>query len=125
MMKGFLKKNALPLLSLLISIATLLLFWCRLELFTWDSFGATAAVMGVIVTFLVGFQIWAVIDTSRFKAEQKEVEETLQKVVYQELINQSILLDIFYNIKSSEPIKDLKNKELQYIEERIRKATII
>lgn len=81
--------------------------------------------MGVIVTFLVGFQIWAVIDTSRFKAEQKEVEETLQKVVYQELINQSILLDIFYNIKSSEPIKDLKNKELQYIEERIRKVTII
>ena len=78
---------------------------------------------------MVGFQIWAVIDTSRFKAEikaeQKEVEETLQKVVYQELINQSILLDIFYNIKSSEPIKDLKNKELQYIEERIRKATII
>lgn len=192
-MKDFLKKNILPLLSLLISIATLLLFWCRLEPFTWDSFGATTAVMGVIVTFLVGFQIWAVIDTSRFKAEikaeQKEMEETLQKVVYQELINQfiinfefsmvynemgrslfsylkfalqtvqlgvmckqidkcnsmidtiievidkntveftdkqhSILLDIFYNIKSSEPIKDLKNKELQYIEERIRKATII
>jgi hypothetical protein len=128
-MKDFLKKNILPLLSLLISIATLLLFWCRLEPFTWDSFGATTAVMGVIVTFLVGFQIWAVIDTSRFKseikAEQKEVEETLQKVVYQELINQSILLDIFYNIKSSEPIKDLKNKELQYIEERIRKAIII
>ena len=124
-MKDFLKKNILPLLSLLISVATLLLFWCRLEPFTWDSFGATTAVMGVIVTFLVGFQIWAVIDTSRFKAEQKEVEETLQKVVYQELINQSILLDIFYNIKSSEPIKDLKNKELQYIEERIRKATII
>ena len=87
--------------------------------------GLPPLLWGVIVTFLVGFQIWAVIDTSRFKAEQKEVEETLQKVVYQELINQSILLDIFYNIKSSEPIKDLKNKELQYIEERIRKATII
>lgn len=192
-MKDFLKKNALPLLSLLISMITLLLFWCRFTPFTWDSFGAMATLLGVIVTFLVGFQIWAVIDTSRFKAEikaeQKEMEETLQKVVYQELINQfiinfefsmvynemgrslfpylkfalqtvqlgvmckqidkcnsminamiemidkntveftdkqhSILLDIFYNIKSSEPIKDLKNKELQYIEERIRKATII
>ena len=192
-MKDFLKKNALPLLSLLISVITLLLFWCRFTPFTWDSFGTMATLLGVIVTFLVGFQIWAVIDTSRFKAEikaeQKEVEETLQKVVYQELINQfiinfefsmvyneigrslfsylkfalqtvqlgvmckqidkcnsmidaiievidkntveftdkqhSILLDIFYNIKSSEPIKDLKNKELQYIEERIRKATII
>lgn len=192
-MKDFLKKNALPLLSLLISVITLLLFWCRFSPFTWDSFGAMATLLGVIVTFLVGFQIWAVIDTSRFKAEikaeQKEMEETLQKVVYQELINQfiinfefsmvynemgrslfsylkfalqtvqlgvmckqidkcnsminamiemidknmveftdkqhSILLDIFYNIKSSDPIKDLKNKELQYIEERIRKATII
>ena len=85
-MKDFLKKNALPLLSLLISVITLLLFWCRFSPFTWDSFGAMATLLGVIVTFLVGFQIWAVIDTSRFKAEikaeQKEMEETLQKVVY-------------------------------------------
>lgn len=82
-MKDFLKKKALPLLSLLISVITLLLFWCRLEPFTWDSFGATTAVMGVIVTFLVGFQIWAVIDTSRFKAEikaeQKEIKSCFEE----------------------------------------------
>ena len=161
--------------------------------FTWDSFGAMAATMGIIVTFLVGFQIWTVIDNKEFKkevkAEQKEVKDTLQSVVYQELINQfvinfefsmvynemgsnlfsylkfalqtiqlgimskqidkcnsvinamievidkntlefrdkqhSILLDIFYNIKDPELIEGLKNKELQYIGDRIRKAIII
>ena len=71
-MKDFLKKNVLPLLSLLISVITLLLFWCRFSPFTWDSFGATTAVMGVIVTFLVGFQIGSVIDTSDLKQKLKQ-----------------------------------------------------
>lgn len=189
----FLKKNWLGLVSLLISVSTLLLFWCRLSPFTWDSFGAMAVTMGIIVTFLVGFQIWTVIDNKEFKkevkAEQKEVKDTLQSVVYQELINQfvinfefsmvynemgcnlfsylkfalqtiqlgimskqidkcnsvinamievidkntlefrdkqhSILLDIFYNIKIPDPTIGLNTKGLEYVGERIRKATII
>lgn len=189
----FLKKNWLGLVSLLISVSTLLLFWCRLSPFTWDSFGAMAVTMRIIVTFLVGFQIWTVIDNKEFKkevkAEQKEVKDTLQSVVYQELINQfvinfefsmvynemgcnlfsylkfalqtiqlgimskqidkcnsvinamievidkntlefrdkqhSILLDIFYNIKIPDPTIGLNTKGLEYVGERIRKATII
>ena len=189
----FLKKNWLGLVSLLISVSTLLLFWCRLSPFTWDSFGAMAVTMGIIVTFLVGFQIWTVIDNKEFKkevkAEQKEVKDTLQSVVYQELINQfvinfefsmvynemgcnlfsylkfalqtiqlgimskqidkcnsvinamievidkntlefrdkqhSILLDTFYNIKIPDPTIGLNTKGLEYVGERIRKATII
>nr|DAS23849.1 MAG TPA: hypothetical protein [Caudoviricetes sp.] len=192
-MKNFLRKNWLGLLAIVISVGTWLSFWLRFSPFTWDSFGAMAATMGIIVTFLVGFQIWTVIDNKEFKkevkAEQKEVKDTLQSVVYQELINQfvinfefsmvynemgrnlfsylkfalqtiqlgimskqidkcnsvinamievidkntlefrdkqhSILLDIFYNIKEPELIEGLKNKELQYIGDRIRKATII
>lgn len=85
-MKDFLKKNALPLLSLLISVITLLLFWCRLEPFTWDSFGATTTVMGVIITFLVGFQISAIIGVRRFEKkiekEQKEIKDTIQTIDY-------------------------------------------
>ena len=193
MVKKFLRKNWLGLLSIVISVGTWLSFWLRFSPFTWDSFGAMAATMGIIVTFLVGFQIWTVIDNKEVKkevkAEQKEVKDTLQSVVYQELINQfvinfefsmvynemgrnlfsylkfalqtiqlgimskqidkcnsvinamvevidkntlefrdkehSILLDIFYNIKEPELIEGLKNKELQYIGDRIRKATII
>lgn len=189
----FLKKNWLGLLAIIISVGTWVSFWLRFSPFTWDSFGAMAATMGIIVTFLVGFQIWTVIDNKEFKkevkAEQKEVKDTLQSVVYQELINQfvinfefsmvynemgsnlfsylkfalqtiqlgimskqidkcnsvinamievidkntlefrdkqhSILLDIFYNIKDPELIEGLKNKELQYIGDRIRKAIII
>jgi len=81
-----LKKNWLGLLSIVISVGTWLSFWLRFSPFTWDSFSVMATTMGVIVTFLVGFQIWTVIDNKEFKkevkAEQKEVKDTLQSVVY-------------------------------------------
>ena len=189
----FLKKNWLGLLSIVISIGTWFSFWLRFSPSTWDSFSVMATTMGVIVTFLVGFQIWTVIDNKEFKkevkAEQKEVKDTLQSVVYQELINQfiinfefsmvyneigrnlspylkfalqtiqlglscnqiekcnlvikgmlevienssveftnrqhSMLLDIFYNIKIPDPTSGLNTKGLEYVGERIRKATII
>lgn len=189
----FLKKNWLGLLSIVISVGTWFSFWLRFSPFTWDSFSAMATLLGVIVTFLVGFQIWTVIDNKEFKkevkAEQKEVKDTLQSVVYQELINQfiinfefsmvyyeigrnlspylkfalqtiqlglscnqiekcnlvikgmlevienssveftnrqhSMLLDIFYNIKIPDPTSGLNTKGLEYVGERIRKATII
>lgn len=192
-MKDFLKKNVLPLMSMLISVVTLLLFWCRFSPFTWDSFGVMATFLGVIVTFLVGFQIWAIIDTKEFKKSIKKeneiINEQLKNVVYQDLMNrfvisfefsmvyhetatnlfaylkfslqaidlgitcneidkcnlvikgmidvveysnmsftdkqQKILLSIFYNFQERALlIKELKNNELQYIEERIRKAII-
>lgn len=192
-MKDFLIKNWLGLVAVVISVVTWLSFWLRFSPFTWDSFGAMATLLGVIVTFLVGFQIWTVIDNKEFKkevkAEQKEVKDTLQSVVYQELINQfiinfefsmvyneigrnlspylkfalqtiqlglscnqiekcnlvikgmlevienssveftnrqhSMLLDIFYNIKIPDPTSGLNTKGLEYVGERIRKATII
>ena len=192
-MKEILKKNWLGLVAIVISVVTWLSFWLRFSPFTWDSFGAMATLLGVIVTFLVGFQIWTVIDNKEFKkevkAEQKEVKDTLQSVVYQELINQfiinfefsmvyyeigrnlspylkfalqtiqlglscnqiekcnlvikgmlevienssveftnrqhSMLLDIFYNIKIPDPTSGLNTKGLEYVGERIRKATII
>ena len=94
-MKDFLIKNWLGLVAVVISVGTWLSFWLRFSPFTWDSFSVMATTMGVIVTFLVGFQIWTVIDNKEFKkevkAEQKEVKDTLQSVVYQELINQFII----------------------------------
>ena len=192
-MKDFLIKNWLGLVAVVISVVTWLSFWLRFSPFTWDSFSVMATTMGVIVTFLVGFQIWTVIDNKEFKkevkAEQKEVKDTLQSVVYQELINQfiinfefsmvyneigrnlspylkfalqtiqlglscnqiekcnlvikgmlevienssveftnrqhSMLLDIFYNIKIPDPTSGLNTKGLEYVGERIRKATNI
>ena len=203
-MKNFLRKNWLGLLAIVISVGTWLSFWLRFSPFTWDSFGAATAVMGVIVGFLTGFQIWAVIDNKEFKKEvkaeqeafrdkveikQKDIESTLQDVIYHELVNQfiinfefsmvyyeigrnlspylkcalqtiqlglscnqiekcnlvikgmlevidnspveftnrqhSMLLDIFYNIKIPDPTSGLNTKGLEYVGERIRKATII
>lgn len=46
----FLKKNWLGLVTVVISVGTWLSFWLRFSPFTWDSFGAMATTMGVIVT---------------------------------------------------------------------------
>lgn len=80
----FLRKNWLGLLSIVISVGTWLSFWLRFSPFTWDSFGAMAATMGIIVTFLVGFQISAIIGVRRFEKkieeEQKEMKNAIQTV---------------------------------------------
>jgi hypothetical protein len=71
--KKFLRKNWLGLLSIVISVGTWLSFWLRFSPFTWDSFGAMAATMGIIVAFLTGFQIWAVIDNKERDKELKNI----------------------------------------------------
>ena len=96
-MKDFLKKNALPLLSLLISVITLLLFWCRFTPFTWDSFGAMATLLGVIVTFLVGFQIWMILNNGSFESNIKEIQKGLD--IKMKIIEKSIKdADYTYNL---------------------------
>ena len=96
-MKGFLKKNILPLLSLLISVITLLLFWCRFTPFTWDSFGAMATLLGVIVTFLVGFQIWMILNNGSFESNIKEIQKKLD--IKMKIIEKSIKdADYTYNL---------------------------
>ncbi len=96
-MKDFLKKNALPLLSLLISVVTLLLFWCRFSPFTWDSFGAMATLLGVIVTFLVGFQIWMILNNGSFESNIKEIQKDLDSKM--KIIEKSIKdADYTYNL---------------------------
>lgn len=89
-MKDFLKKNILPLLSLLISVITLLLFWCRFSPFTWDSFGAMATLLGVTVTFLVGVQIISVVD---FKSKIDELKN--KEYIIKNLIVSSNLQEIY------------------------------
>ena len=83
-MKNFLRKNWLGLAAIVISVGTWLSFWLRFSPFTWDSFGAMAATMGIIVTFLVGFQISAIIGVRRFEKkieeEQKEMKNAIQTV---------------------------------------------
>lgn len=90
MMKDFFKKNVLPLLSLLISVVTLLLFWCRFSPFTWDSFGAMATLLGVTVTFLVGVQIISVVD---FKSKIDELKN--KEYIIKNLIVSSNLQEIY------------------------------
>lgn len=85
-MKDFLIKNWLGLLAVVISVGTWLSFWLRFSPFTWDSFGAMATLLGVIVTFLVGFQISALIGLREFKKkieeEQKQMNNAIQKIDY-------------------------------------------
>ena len=71
-MKNFLRKNWLGLLAIVISVGTWLSFWLRFSPFTWDSFGAITAIMGIMITFLVGVQIISIVD---FKSKIKELNE--------------------------------------------------
>ena len=85
-MKEFLRNNGLGLLAIVISVATWLYFWLRFSPFTWDSFGAITAIMGIIITFLLGIQISAIIGVRRFEKkieeEQKEIKDTIQTIDY-------------------------------------------
>lgn len=85
-MKEFLRNNGLGLLAIVISVATWLSFWLRFSPFTWDSFGAITAIMGIIITFLLGIQISAIIGVRRFEKkieeEQKEIKDTIQTIDY-------------------------------------------
>lgn len=85
-MKEFLKRNGLGLLAIVISVGTWLSFWLRFSPFTWDSFGAITAIMGIIITFLLGIQISAIIGVRRFEKkieeEQKEIKDTIQTIDY-------------------------------------------
>ena len=85
-MKEILKKNWLGLVAVVISVGTWLSFWLRFSPFTWDSFSAMATLLGVIVTFLVGFQISTLIGLREFKKkieeEQKQMKNAIQKIDY-------------------------------------------
>ena len=85
-MKEFLRNNGLGLLAIVISVATWLSFWLRFSPFIWDSFGAITAIMGIIITFLLGIQISAIIGVRRFEKkieeEQKEIKDTIQTIDY-------------------------------------------
>ena len=71
-------------------MVTLLLFWCRFSPFTWDSFGAMATLLGVIVTFLVGIQIISVVD---FKSKIDELKN--KEYIIKNLIVSSNLQEIY------------------------------
>lgn len=80
-MKDFLIKNWLGLVAIVISVGTWLSFWLRFSPFTWDSFSVMATTMGVIVTFLVGFQISALIGLREFKNKMEDEQKKLDEKV--------------------------------------------
>lgn len=89
-MKETLKKNWLGLLSIVISVGTWLSFWLRFSPFTWDSFGAITAIMGIMITFLVGVQIISIVD---FKSKIKELKE--KEYIIKDLIITGNLQEIY------------------------------
>ena len=109
MMKDFLKKNALPLLSLLISVGTWLSFWLRFSPFTWDSFGAVTAIMGIMITFLVGVQIISIVD---FKSKIKELNE--KEYIIKDLIITGNLQEIYMKAEIKMNIAEMYLKLRSY-----------
>lgn len=108
-MKETLKKNWLGLLSIVISVGTWLSFWLRFSPFTWDSFGAITAIMGIMITFLVGVQIISIVD---FKSKIKELKE--KEYVIKDLIINGNLQRIYMKAEIKMNIAEMCLKSNSY-----------
>lgn len=99
-------------LALVISIATLLIFWVRFEPFTLDSngfFGWVTCVFALLVTILVGWQIFNVISIN------KQVDDKVQSMQIQtNLIKESIFSMFDKEKKDLQRVMDRKDIELFY-----------
>lgn len=105
----FFKKNWSGLVAVVISVGTWLSFWLRFSPFTWDSFGAMATTMGVIVTFLVGFQIISIVD---FKSKIKELNE--KEYIIKDLIITGNLQEIYMKAEIKMNIAEMYLKLRSY-----------
>lgn len=108
-MKETLKKNWLGLLSIVISVGTWLSFWLRFSPFTWDSFGAITAIMGIMITFLVGVQIISIVD---FKSKIKELKE--KEYIIKDLIITGNLQEIYMKAEIKMNIAEMYLKLRSY-----------
>lgn len=105
----FLKKNWLGLLAIVISVGTWLSFWLRFSPFTWDSFGAITAIMGIMITFLVGVQIISIVD---FKSKIKELKE--KEYIIKDLIITGNLQEIYMKAEIKMNIAEMYLKLRSY-----------
>lgn len=108
-MKEILKKNWLGLVAIVISVGTWLSFWLRFSPFTWDSFGAITAIMGIMITFLVGVQIISIVD---FKSKIKELKE--KEYVIKDLIINGNLQRIYMKAEIKMNIAEMCLKSNSY-----------
>jgi hypothetical protein len=108
-MKNFLRKNWLGLLAILISVGTWLSFWLRFSPFTWDSFGAITAIMGIMITFLVGVQIISIVD---FKSKIDELKE--KEYIIKDLIITGNLQEIYMKAEIKMNIAEMYLKLRSY-----------
>lgn len=108
-MKNFLRKNWLGLLAIVISVGTWLSFWLRFSPFTWDSFGAITAIMGIMITFLVGVQIISIVD---FKSKIKELNE--KEYIIKDLIITGNLQEIYMKAEIKMNIAEMYLKLRSY-----------
>ncbi len=108
-MKNFLRKNGLGLLAIIISVGTWLSFWLRFSPFTWDSFGAITAIMGIMITFLVGVQIISIVD---FKSKIDELKE--KEYIIKDLIITGNLQEIYMKAEIKMNIAEMYLKLRSY-----------
>ena len=108
-MKNFLRKNGLGLLAIVISVGTWLSFWLRFSPFTWDSFGAITAIMGIMITFLVGVQIISIVD---FKSKIDELKE--KEYIIKDLIITGNLQEIYMKAEIKMNIAEMYLKLRSY-----------
>ena len=97
------------MVAIVISVGTWLSFWLRFSPFTWDSFGAITAIMGIMITFLVGVQIISIVD---FKSKIKELKK--KEYIIKDLIINGNLQEIYMKAEIKMNIAEMYLKLRSY-----------
>ncbi len=66
------------LIAIVVSIITLCLFWFRIEPFEMDLFGILASILSVLVTVLIGWNVFSVININSL---EKRVDKKIEKKI--------------------------------------------
>ena len=100
----------LSVIALLLSAVTIVLVCHRIEPVTWDSLGVLIGVLSLLVTVLIGYQIWQIIDLKGIRKEIELVKENLEnrikKIEHEAEEQKNQVWCGYYHSKSEQHKKD-------------------
>lgn len=95
-MKNFCIKYGISLLAIIISIIALLISWLRCEPLEMDWMSVLVSILSILVTLLIGWQIYSVLDIKKtvkeIKTNTNKIQEETMARAYTSIMNQTSYL---------------------------------
>ncbi len=128
MFKKFIKYIAIALSipAIILSIIAICVSCSRENQINFDYMGVIVGVLSLLITVLVGWNIFTLIDIRRI---QEDIKKRKKEVDFESRRNMCVssmaLSDLYYEITTKQPIKDVKYKYLLYRISAMFNASII